>query len=187
MIKDEPAGAGWSREVLDFIDACRFPRLGGIRLTEAFAEDRRAFIDVTADYISRRGRRIPVRVYWVDTGGAKSQRISLRGRSAPLRAGAAGFSRLALRAGLLLERKRAAGALRAAVTVGLTATIARNRLVADYLGVVLEDVKLSAELMRIGIDDGFSVPDSRAKIAAHRAMAVATLNDLAHVHSNGKS
>lgn len=191
MKREEPAGAGWSREVLDFIEACRQGKLRNIRLVEVAADPTGenpaavpTVVDLAADYLPRHGAPVPVRVSWTGRRGGRVQRFSVRGRSGVSRAGSA-FTLLALRAGLLPERRRLAEALREARIVHITAGIARNRLVAEYLGVLAGEVERTSDLLKIGIDTGFSVPESREKIARHRAMALATLNDLARLHSSG--
>lgn len=180
---EEATGRVWDKEVQAFIRTCNYETLTDIRLTDSVPDGNDALLEVEALYVSRAGRRVPVRFFWEGTGNDRVPMIRLGRAQAPFARYADAFLKVAGRAGLWRERRRAASAVLAVSNIYFAAQSARGRLQAAQLRVLGQMERCAAaEPVRSGTDGGTSMHRRQARTLDDHRRALATLNDLAHLY-----
>lgn len=178
---EEETGRVWDREVQAFIKGCRQSALTDIKLTDEGPGDG-SCMRVDATYQTKRGRLLPVSFYWEYAAGQRTAMVRLGKATAPFERYADTLLRLAVRAGLWRERRRAAAAVLSASTIYYRAHAARGRL----QEVQMRALRLEEQFARLGSRGvealGTVAPVRVKQVEGGRRRALATLNDLAHLY-----
>ncbi|CAN7361023.1 hypothetical protein LJR078_002172 [Arthrobacter sp. LjRoot78] len=151
----------WDKAVQEFIAACRQEKLSDIALTNEGLDNGQQ-LAVSATYLSRKGRSVPVGFRWTAAESGLAAEIYVGKAKAPAGLELDGLFRLALRAGLWMERRHVAFALLAVTDIHSTADGVRGRLELEYLKTLAGE----------------------GSVTQARDLTLQTLNDLAYLYGS---
>ena len=98
----------WDKAVQEFIAACRQEKLSDITLNHKGLDKGQPVLAVSATYLSRKGRIVPVGFRWAAAKSGLAAEVYVGKAKAPAGLELDGLFRLALRAGLWMERRHVA-------------------------------------------------------------------------------
>jgi hypothetical protein len=172
----------WDKDVQEYIAACRHEKLSDITLGYSTGNDGQFFLTASALYLSLKGRVVPIGYHWADLKSGRIAEVHIGKAKAPAPQELNGLFRLALRAGLWIERRHVAFALMALTDVHFKADGVRSRLHFEHLKALHRDEAVSVALLQASRGDGLDSPDRRAKTAQAHELTLQTLNDLAYLY-----
>lgn len=152
----------WDKAVQEFIAACRQEKLSDITLNHEPLDNGQALLGVSASYRSRKGRTVPLGFRWAAAKSGIAAEVYVGRAKAPAGVELDGLFRLALRAGLWMERRHVAFALLAVTDIHSKADGVRGRLELEYLKALAGD----------------------ESVAQARELTLQTLNDLAYLYGS---
>jgi len=150
----------WDKAVQEFIAACRQENLSDITLNHKALDNGQQVLAVSAMYLSRKDRSVPVGFRWTASKSGPAAEVYVGKAKAPAGLDLDGLFRLALRAGLWKERRHVAFALLAVTDIHSKADGVRGRLELEYLKVLAGE----------------------GSVAQARELTLQTLNDLAYLY-----